>query len=310
MPRSSRLLIPDQRTIYHVMSRTALEGLPFGDFDNDRMVEIIKRFSSLYFTEILGFCMMGNHFHILIRMIPDTHFTDEEIKTRFVRFNGEEAFFNESLIPYYRNKWSSLSEFLKELKQSISRDYNKRHRRRGTLWGERFKSCIVENGETLINCLAYIDLNPIRAGIVERPEDYRWNSLGYHFQQNNKDGFLSLDFGLVEFGELDAAERLRRYRQYVYEAGAIPHPEKQGAGVIDSAVLEEEREKDFNVDKIRRFRYRTRYFTDSGIIGTKAFVAENYQRFKHLFQSKHEKKPKPVSGIDGMYSLKRLSSAA
>jgi len=50
-----------------------------------------------------------------------------------------------------------------------------------------------------------------------------------------------------------------------------------------------------------------RYFTDSGIIGSKEFVAENYQRFKHLFYSKHEKKPKPVKGLDGVYSLKRLS---
>jgi putative transposase len=128
-------------------------------------------------------------------------------------------------------------------------------------------------------------------------------------QQNNKDGFLSLDFGLVEFGEMDAAERLRRYRRYVYEAGAMPHPAKGDAGVIDPAVLEEERAKDFNVDKIKRFRYRTRYFTDSGIIGTNAFVSENYQRFKHLFQSKHEKKPKPISGMNGLYSLKRLSEA-
>ncbi|MFH1165486.1 MAG: hypothetical protein V1852_15775 [Pseudomonadota bacterium] len=50
-------------------------------------------------------------------------------------------------------------------------------------------------------------------------------------------------------------------------------------------------------------------FTDSGIIGTKAFVAENYQRFKHLLQSKHEKTPKLITGIDGLYSLKRLSNA-
>ncbi|MFH0725457.1 MAG: hypothetical protein V2B19_03745, partial [Pseudomonadota bacterium] len=100
--------------------------------------------------------------------------------------------FNESHLPHYRNKWAGLSEFLEELKQSISRDYNKRHHRRGTLWSEQFKSCIVENGETLINCLSYIDLNPIRAGIVTLPEEYRWNSLGYHFQQHNKDGFLSL----------------------------------------------------------------------------------------------------------------------
>jgi hypothetical protein len=59
---------------------------------------------------------------------------------------------------------------------------------------------IVENGETLVNCLAYIDLNPMRAGMGKRPEDYRWISLGYHFQTNNKDNFLSTDFGMKEFG--------------------------------------------------------------------------------------------------------------
>ena len=53
--------------------------------------------------------------------------------------------------------------------------------------------------------------------------------------------------------------------------------------------------------------YRTRYISDSGIIGSKEFVSANYQRFKHLFQSKHEKKPKPVKGLSGLYSLKRLA---
>ena len=57
----------------------------------------------------------------------------------------------------------------------------------------------------------------------------------------------------------------------------------------------------------RRWARRSRYFTDSGIIGSKEFVSTNYQRFKHLFFSKHEKKPKPIKGLDGMYSLKRLS---
>jgi REP element-mobilizing transposase RayT len=270
------------------------------------MVDLIQKFSSLYFTEILGFCIMGNHFHILVRMIPDTHFTDVDIKARYTLFYGNDDQFSDAHLPHYRHKWSNLSEFLKEIKQCITRDYNKRHHRRGTLWGERFKSCIVENGETLINCLAYIDLNPIRAGIVSRPEEYRWNSLGYHIQQDNMDRFLSLDFGLVEFGVLDEKERLRRYRRHVYEAGAVSPPNKSAAGVIDEAILEKERANEFNVDRIRRFQYRTRYFTDSGIIGTKAFVAENYQRFKQLFHSKHEKTPKPVTGINGLYSLKRL----
>jgi hypothetical protein len=56
-----------------------------------------------------------------------------------------------------------------------------------------------------------------------------------------------------------------------------------------------------------RFRYRTRYFTDSGIIGSKAFVDRVYRQFKDLFSSKHEKRPKVIRGLEGIYSLKRLS---
>ncbi len=102
-------------------------------------------------------------------------------------------------------------------------------------------------------------------------------------------------------------ERIRRYRRYVYEAGALNQPEKGKIKVIEDKVLKKERKKDFELSKRDCFRYRTRYFTDSGIIGSKEFVSANYQRFKHLFYSKHEKKPKPIKGLDGMYSLKRLS---
>ena len=55
--------------------------------------------------------------------------------------------------------------------------------------------------------------------------------------------------------------------------------------------------------------YRTRYFTDSGIIGTKEFVSGNYRRFKDLFMSRKDKIPKPVAGLDGVYSLKRLAES-
>jgi hypothetical protein len=147
-------------------------------------------------------------------------------------------------------------------------------------------------------------LNPLRAGLVERPEEYRWNSIGYHVQIGNKDNFLSTDFGLNEFKVKSEKERIRRYRRYVYEAGAINRPDKMQAKVIDDKVVAKERKKDF---ELRRIRYLTRYFTDSGIIGSKKFVSTNYQRFKHLFYSKHEKKPRPIKGLDGIYSLKRLS---
>jgi putative transposase len=115
------------------------------------------------------------------------------------------------LIPSLRLKLSNLSEFIREIKVGFARCYNRRHNRRGYFWGERFKSVIVENGETLINCLAYIDLIPLRAGLVERPEQYRWNSLGYHLQTNNRDNFLSTDFGLKEFNVKSKKERSRGF---------------------------------------------------------------------------------------------------
>jgi putative transposase len=307
MPRTSRMIIADEKAVYHVMSRTALDGFPLKDVEKDFMLDLIKKFSSLYFTEILGFCLMGNHFHLLVKMFPENRFTDEDIQKRFKMFYEDSRAFAKSQIPYLRAKLSSLSEFMREIKVGFARYYNRRHHRRGYFWGDRFKSVIVEKGETLINCLAYIDLNPLRAGLVYRPEEYRWNSLGYHVQTGNKDNFLSTDFGLKEFNVKSKKERVRRYRRYVYEAGAVNQPEKGKVKVIDGKVLEKERKREFELCRSDRFRYRTRYFTDAGIIGSKKFVSANYQRFKHLFYSKHEKKPRPIKGLEGMYSLKRLS---
>jgi putative transposase len=63
MPRTSRVIVPDESAIYHVMSRTALDGFVLGEVEKDYLVSIIKRLSSIYFSEVLGFCVMGNHFH-------------------------------------------------------------------------------------------------------------------------------------------------------------------------------------------------------------------------------------------------------
>ncbi len=307
MPRTSRMIIPDEPAVYHVMSRTALDDFPMGAVENDFLLKMIKRFSSLYFTEILGFCLMGNHFHLLVKMIPESDISDDEIKKRFQRFYGEDSTFPDGQLPHFRAKLSSLSEFMRDIKVNFTRYYNRRHNRRGYFWGDRFKSVIVDRGETLVNCLAYIDLNPVRAGIVSQPEEYRWSSIGYHIQTWNKDHFLSTDFGLKEFNVKSQKERIRLYRKYLYEAGSLDRPDKRRASVIDPRILIKEKKKGFEITRASRLRYRTRYFTDSGIIGSQEFVSATYQRFKHLFLSKHEKKPKPIKGLDGMYSLKLLS---
>jgi hypothetical protein len=139
-----------------------------------------------------------------------------------------------------------------------------------------------------------------RGGIVAKPEEYRWNSSGYHVQTENRDDFLSLDFGLKEFNVLDTRERFSRYRRFVYEKASKGHhiPEK---------TMNKERKREFKLSTINRFTHRTRFFTDSGIIGTREFVSKHYRRFNHLFISKKEKKPKPIKGLSGIYSLKRLS---
>ena len=84
-------------------------------------------------------------------------------------------------------------------------------------------------------------------------------------------------------------ERLRGYRRYVYEADAVDRSETGQRKVIKEVVVEKERKKEFKISRVDRFRYRTRYFTDSGIIGTKEFVSINYVRFKDIFMSKRER---------------------
>lgn len=296
MPRIARLKVQGEAMVYHVMSRTALDGFVIGDVEKEFLLDLIKKLSRVYFAEVLGFCIMGNHFHLLVRMNTGSNYSDEDIKVRFNRYSGKERKIelNEGQIPFYRKKWEDLSEYIKEIKQGFSRFYNKRHNRKGFFWSDRFKSVIVDKGETLINCLAYIDLNPVRAGLVSKPEDYRWSSIGYHAQTKNKDDFLSLDFGLAEFNVKNNNARLRYYRKFLYEKGNI-----EG--------LEKERERGYELSRFDRFLCRTRYFTDSGVIGSKVFVNRVYRQFKDNFTSKHEKKPKIIRGLEGVYSLKRLS---
>ena len=191
-------------------------------------------------------------------------YTDEEIRRRYKAFfEGEtddrDRELTDNQVERFRKKWEDLSEFIKDLKQNFSRFYNRRHSRKGFFWSERFKSVIVDNGDTLINCLAYIDLNPVRAQIVEKPEEYRWSSIGYHVQRNNEGGFLSLDFGLAEFGDRIISERLSHYRKFLYEKGEISGTAKEQA-------------RSYKLNEFDKFRHRTRYFIDSGIIGSREFV--------------------------------------
>lgn len=307
MPRIPRMVRTDsgQKTVYHVISRTALDGLPFKATEKDELVRIIKRFSMVYAVKVLGFSVMGNHFHILVEVTPPSMLSNDEVRRRFKLLYPKDSHFPEGQLDDFRERFCSLSWYVKDIKQTFSRAYNRKKKRRGTLWGERFKSVIVEKGETVINCLSYIDLNAVRAGIVKRPENYRWCSIGHHVQTENRDSFLSLDFGLEEFG-VEASQRLKTYRDYLYHAGAV---KKHGKASIPNPILEEEKANGFELNQTRLFRYRSRYFTDSGIIGSKAFVLSTYEEFKDRLYGGRKRIPRLVKGVEGMYSMKRLGEA-
>jgi hypothetical protein len=89
---------------------------------------------------------------------------------------------------------------------------------------------LVDSGDTLVNVLAHIDLNAVRANIVDRPEKYRWCSLAHHVQTGNADGFLSTDFGLCNFADLPDEERLHFHRKFVYEVGSLPKEARPPSG--------------------------------------------------------------------------------
>ena len=114
-----------------------------------------------------------------------------------------------------------VSGFMKLLKQRFTQWYNRRKGRKGTLWEERFKSVLVEGaGEVLATMAAYIDLNPVRAGLVEDPKDYRW--CGYGEAMGGK---LAARAGLEWVmkgacrGEVKGMEALRMYRVWLFGQG-------------------------------------------------------------------------------------------
>jgi REP element-mobilizing transposase RayT len=77
------MIVEGETAVYHVMSRTALEGFVLGDVEKDYLLQLIKHLSSVYFAEILGFTIMGNHFHAVVRMHTGDEYTDAEISKRF-----------------------------------------------------------------------------------------------------------------------------------------------------------------------------------------------------------------------------------
>ena len=178
----------------------------------------------------------------------------------------------------------NLSEFMKTLKQRFSKWFNKRHDRKGTLWEERFKNPLVEAGYGARKVAAYIDLNPIRAGIVDQPEDYRWCGYAEAVAGRSKarDGIerVMSGFEWAKGGEQGPARTWSQiasaYRVILFNDGEERLQEDPVSGRVEVARRGISREEVENVlarggtlSAEQMLRCRVRAMTDGLVIGTK-----------------------------------------
>jgi len=93
MPRNARFTFPDRPASYHIISRTALTGFILGDIAKDKLLDIIRYFSRIYFVDILGFAIMGNHWYLAVKVYPHEYADRDEVKGRFASRYGEDVHF-------------------------------------------------------------------------------------------------------------------------------------------------------------------------------------------------------------------------
>ncbi len=169
--------------IYHITARgNAKTAIFLDDHDRDGFLTVLSRVVKRYEWVCHAYCLMGNHHHLLI----------------------------ETPRP-------SLAAGMRQLNGVYAQGFNQRHGRVGHVFGERFKSVLVEKDEHLLAASAYIVNNPVRAGLCERAADWIYSSYRATAGLATVPGFLTLDWLLSQFTtELSSAQA--RYRSYVAEA--------------------------------------------------------------------------------------------
>jgi hypothetical protein len=204
-----------------------------------------------------------------------------------------------------------ISAFMQTLKQRFSVWYNHTHRRYGTLWAERFKSVLVEPKPHAVRTVAaYIDLNAVRAGLVQDPKDYRF--CGYAEALGS--GHRRLRDGLNRvLGSTDWRQTQRDYRLLLFGRGAEGKADGSPSGVIDPAAATQVLNNGGRLPLSTVLRCRVRYFTDGAVLGTDQFVSTALRRYQRLTgRRRKQTTPRPLAGTDwsGLTALRGVRRRA
>ena len=308
---------PLESYCYHVMSRTCGGEVFFDEVEKEALRRVIWRRAEFSGIKVVTSCLMSNHFHLLAE-VPHR----QTWLQRFAGPDGEGKLLEhlctlysrayvgllrdeladlrargltalaEQRVEALKKRFCNLSLFVKEVKERFSRWFNKRRGRRGTLWMDRFKSVLVEGkGEPLRTMAAYIDLNPVRAGLVKDPKDYRWcgyaEALGG--SRRAQRGLCKAQGKPVDGWK--CADAAAAYRCLLHAEGREVK-DAQNENVVSRGVTAESARavlaEKGKLSPAELVRLRVRYFTDGVVLGSKEFVEGIFESQRERFGPKRK----------------------
>jgi hypothetical protein len=301
---------------YHVFSRIIERRFYLGGVEKEAFCSLLRRVAQFSGVNILTYCVLDNHFHILVQVPERVEVDDVELLRRLKLLYGTERkspwgnpvqefelsvdkpMVRQALRAKYWRRMYDLSEFMRTLKLRFSFWYNRKHDREGTLWDMRFKSVLVQGphygvdrgtGNLALSLVAaYIDLNSVRAGIVEDPVEYRW--CGY--------------------AAAVAGNRGARYGLgYIY--GVREGQIKKWSAVdkvYRTMLLLNAGKNDGNLVAVRLLRARIRYFTRGGVLGCRTFVDRVFAENRDQFSPKRRRGALQLQGGDwkGLCAIRQV----
>lgn len=287
---------------YHCISRIIERRFVLQETEKERFHSLMRDCEAFAGVRIVTFALMSNHIHLLVEVPVQGAISDDELARRLghlytpaqvearmrqirkYRASGQ-ASAAESLKSGYTRRMGDVSEFMKTLKQRFTQWYNARAARVGPLWESRFKSVLVEGrGEILATLAAYIDLNPVRAGMVKDPKSYRFSGYGEAMA-----GGRRARAGLLRIpGMADTWARFNSvYRRHLAADEAELQQDELQAALAEGLCLTE----------IQMLHCRVRYFTDGLVLGGRDFVEATFRAHRAHFGSRRRTGARPFRRV-------------
>jgi len=307
------------RACYHVMNRVHGKAFLFDDLCREQFVHLLREVELFTGVEVLTYCVMTNHFHLLLKVHESKPLSDNELIARYERIAAKMTFAtfkdmwdrfveqkNESGLEMLRKKLQArmddVSGFMFELKSRFTRWYNTTHGLKGggTFWTDRFKSVMVEGGEnTLTTMAAYIDLNPVRAGMVNDPKDYRWCGYAAALGGNDRavSGLRSIMWKSV--GGEKIADACAVYRLLLFGKA-----EKSRRCGISVEQIREVYERAGMLPPWELCKHKVRWLGEGVIIGGKEYISDCARRWNEELELKRRKKNQENPNEGGWCVLK------